>query len=164
MRYAEIIKEVTSSTPWNWVHQGDEKAVAKFKVGNVDYVFEATNTQHDHQDSEYDSTDDGDTDEGTDYSGYWVVEFRAVAIDSKPVPQGQDVSMLGTGNAAQVISVVTKILESFIDTYGFGIDVIEYDTQGDASRAGVYSRMFKRLLPNWRQVPGELHDVEVHRL
>jgi len=41
--------------------------------------------------------------------------------------------------------------------------VIEYDVQGSSGRAGVYGRIFSKLLPTWIQDSGSLHDVEVRR-
>ena len=91
--------------------------------------------------------------EEVDYRGYWEISFNG---DGKT-------SMTGTGNSAQVISAITAIIKDFVTTYGNKIRVIEYDVQGSSGRAGVYGRIFSKLLPTWTQEDGSLHDVEVRR-
>lgn len=169
MRFTEILKEISASNFWIWTHRSDKTAQAKFKIGNVDYFFEAINTQNDHEDSNMDQLDYDDEyddeydDDSSKYEGYWLVEFSAKAVNGKSLSPEQSISMLNTGNSAQVIAVVSEIIQEFISEYQNSIRVIEYDTQNDRGRRNVYSRIFKRLLPNWQQREGEIHDVEVVR-
>lgn len=167
MRITEILTEIAASNFWMWSHTSDQVAQARFKIGNIDYFFEAVNTQNDHEDDEMDQIgydDDEYHDNGSSkYEGYWLVEFRALAINGKSLSPGQSISMLNTGNSAQVIAIISEIIQEFVTKYRNSIRVIEYDTQNDRGRRNVYSRIFKRILPNWQQREGEIHDVEVVR-
>jgi hypothetical protein len=124
-------------------------------VGNVLYGFKAKNSEYDHVDADRDAVgyDDEEEAEEVDYRGYWEISFTG----------NGKVNMLGTGNAAQVISAITDIIRNFITTYDNKIRVIEYDVQGSSGRAGVYGRIFSKLSPTWIQDSGSLHDVEVRR-
>ena len=122
----------------------------------MEYDFRASNSEYDHVDADRDEIgydDEADENEEVDYRGYWEISFTG----------NGKTSMLGTGNAAQVISAITDIIRNFITTYDNKIQVIEYDVQGSSGRAGVYSRIFSRLLPDWTKEDGSLHDVEIRR-
>ena len=144
-----------TSVPWKWTYRSERQATAEFTVGNVLYGFKAKNSEYDHVDADRDVVgyDDEEEAEEVDYRGYWEISFTG---DGKT-------NMLGTGNAAQVISAITDIIKDFVATYDDKIRVIEYDVQGSSGRAGVYSRIFSRLLPNWTKEDGSLHDVEIRR-
>ena len=164
MRFNEILKEISASNFWIWSYTSDQKAQARFKIGNIDYIFEAINSQSDHEDNEMDQLgydDEYSDDDTSKYEGYWLVEFRALAINGKSLSPKQSISMLNTGNSAQVIAIISEIIQEFVTKYQNSIRVIEYDTQNDRGRRNVYSRIFKRILPNWQQREGEIHDVEV---
>lgn len=154
MRINEIM--AATSVPWKWTYRSERQATAEFTVGGVEYEFKAKNSEYDHVDADRDVIDyDDEADEAdeVDYRGYWEISFTG----------NGKVNMLGTGNAAQVISAINDILKDFIVTYNNKIRVIEYDIQGSGGRAGVYGRMLSKLLPNWPQEQGSLHDVEVRR-
>jgi hypothetical protein len=154
MRINEIM--AATSIPWKWTYRGERQATAEFTVGNVLYEFKAKNSEYDHVDADRDVIDyDDEAEEGNevDYSGYWEISFDG----------NGKTNMLGTGNAAQVISAITDIIKDFIVKYNNKIRVIEYDVQGSSGRAGVYGRIFSRLLPNWTDEAGSLHDVEIRR-
>ena len=153
MKINEIM--AATSVPWKWTYRSERQATAEFTVGNVLYGFKAKNSEYDHVDADRDVVgyDDEEEAEEVDYRGYWEISFTG---DGKT-------NMLGTGNAAQVISAITDIIKDFVATYDDKIRVIEYDVQGSSGRAGVYSRIFSRLLPNWTKEDGSLHDVEIRR-
>lgn len=153
--------EITTTTPWKWTNLSDEQANASFTVGNVKYEFIAKNSEYEHLEQQSDRVDRDPDDESADYSGYWVVEFKANEIGAERVASGDNISMTGTGNSAQVIATITQIMGDFLFKYRDYIDVIEYDTQNDRSRASLYGKLFSKFLPGWKQRPGELHDVEV---
>jgi len=154
MRINELM--AATSVPWKWTSRGERYANAEFFVGGVEYDFRASNSEYDHVDADRDEIgydDEADENEEVDYRGYWEISFTG----------NGKTSMLGTGNAAQVISAITDIIRNFITTYDNKIQVIEYDVQGSSGRAGVYSRIFSRLLPDWTKEDGSLHDVEIRR-
>jgi ethanolamine ammonia-lyase large subunit len=153
MRFNEIM--ATTSVPWKWTYRSERQATAEFTVGDVRYEFKAKNSEYDHVDADRDviDYDDEEETEEVDYRGYWEISFTG----------NEKVDMLGTGNAAQVISAITDIIKDFITIYNDKIRVIEYDVQGSSGRAGVYGRIFSRLLPNWTKEDGSLHDVEIRR-
>lgn len=153
MRFNELM--AATSIPWKWTSRSERQATAEFTVGNVLYEFKAKNSEYDHVDADRDviGYDDEEEAEEVDYRGYWEISFTG----------NGKVNMLGTGNAAQVISAITAIIKDFVTTYGNKIRVIEYDVQGSSGRAGVYGRIFSKLLPTWTQEDGSLHDVEVRR-
>lgn len=151
MRINELM--AATSVPWKWTYSSERQATAEFTVGNVQYEFKAKNSEYDHVDADRDSTDYDDEDDEVDYKGYWEISFTG----------NGKVNMIGTGNAAQVISAITDIIKDFIVKYNNKIRVIEYDVQGSSGRAGVYGRIFSKLLPNWTQEDGSLHDVEIRR-
>jgi len=154
MRVNELM--ATTSVPWKWTTRGERYATAEFFVGGVEYDFNAKNSEYDHIDADRDVVGYDDEDEETeevDYRGYWEISFKG----------NGKTSMTGTGNSAQVISAITAIIKDFVTTYGNKIRVIEYDVQGSSGRAGVYGRIFSKLLPTWTQEDGSLHDVEVRR-
>ena len=154
------LHEITTATPWKWYHLGDKVAIAHFTVGNVEYEFRAENTEYEHIDYERDQLDYDEDSESKDYSGYWLIVFKAIEVDGKPVDSGEGITMTGTGNSAQVIATITKIMGDFLFKYRNSIDVIEYDSF-ERSRSSLYKRLFSHFLPGWRQRPGELHHVEV---
>jgi hypothetical protein len=155
--------EITTTIPWEWTNLSDEQANASFIVGNIKYEFTAKNSEYEHLEQVHDQLDydPNEDDDPEDYSGYWLVEFKAIEIGADRVAPGDNISMTGTGNSAQVIAAITAIMGSFLYKYQDRIDVIEYDTQYDRSRISLYSRLFRKFLPGWQQVPGKLHDVEV---
>jgi hypothetical protein len=153
MKINEIM--AATSVPWKWTTRGERYANAEFFVGGVEYDFNAKNSEYDHIDADRDMVgyDDDEDAEEVDYSGYWEISFKG----------NGKTGMTGTGNSAQVISAITDIIKDFITMYNDKIRVIEYDVQGSSGRAGVYGRIFSRLLPNWTTEDGSLHDVEIRR-
>ena len=143
-----------TSVPWKWTYSSERQATAEFTVGGVEYEFKAKNSEYDHVDAAHDAIgyDDEEAEE-VDYRGYWEISFTG----------NGKTNMMATGNAAQVISAITDIIKEFIVKYNKKIRVIEYDVQGSSGRSGVYGRIFSRLLPDWTQEDGSLHDVEVRR-
>ena len=141
--------------PWKWTYSSERQATAEFTVGGVEYEFKAKNSEYDHVDAAHDAIgyDDEEEAEEVDYRGYWEISFTG----------NGKTNMMATGNAAQVISAITDIIKEFIVKYNKKIRVIEYDVQGSSGRSGVYGRIFSRLLPDWTQEDGSLHDVEVRR-
>jgi hypothetical protein len=144
-----------TSVPWKWTYSSERQATAEFTVGGVEYEFKAKNSEYDHVDAAHDAIgyDDEEEAEEVDYRGYWEISFTG----------NGKTNMMATGNAAQVISAITDIIKEFIVKYNKKIRVIEYDVQGSSGRSGVYGRIFSRLLPDWTQEDGSLHDVEVRR-
>jgi hypothetical protein len=152
MKINEIM--AATSVPWKWTYSSERQATAEFTVGGVEYEFKAKNSEYDHVDAAHDAIgyDDEEAEE-VDYRGYWEISFTG----------NGKTNMMATGNAAQVISAITDIIKEFIVKYNKKIRVIEYDVQGSSGRSGVYGRIFSRLLPDWTQEDGSLHDVEVRR-
>jgi hypothetical protein len=153
MRITELM--AATSVPWKWTYRSERQATAEFTVGNVLYEFKAKNSEYDHIDADRDEVgyDDEEEVDEVDYRGYWEISFTG----------NGKTNMIGTGNAAHVISAITDIIKEFIVKYNKKIRVIEYDVQGSGGRAGVYGRIFSKLLPTWTQEDGSLHDVEVRR-
>jgi hypothetical protein len=153
MKINEIM--AATSVPWKWTYSSERQATAEFTVGGVEYEFKAKNSEYDHVDAAHDAIgyDDEEEAEEVDYRGYWEISFTG----------NGKTNMMATGNAAQVISAITDIIKEFIVKYNKKIRVIEYDVQGSSGRSGVYGRIFSRLLPDWTQEDGSLHDVEVRR-
>jgi hypothetical protein len=151
------ISEIMAATsiPWKWTYSSERQATAEFTVGDIQYQFKAKNSEYDHVDADRDviGYDDEEEAEEIDYRGYWEISFTG----------NGKTNMMGTGNAAQVISAITDIIKEFLIKYNKKIRVIEYDVQGSSGRSGVYGRIFSKLLPNWTQEDGSLHDVEVRK-
>ena len=124
MRAQEFVTELFQpGKDWKWSFQGSEEAVAVFQVGNVDYMFHAY---------------------GAD--GEWEAEFKR---HGSKLDRIQKFGLTGTGNSAEVMSTVVDIMREFLSKYKDKIQVLTFSAKED-SRQGLYARMVKRLLPDWR--------------
>jgi len=108
---------------WKWSFQGSEEAAAVFQVGEVPYLFHAW---------------------GAD--GEWEAEFKR---HGSKLDRIQKFGLTGTGNSAEVMSTVVDIMRAFLEKYKDKIAVLTFSAKED-SRQGLYARMVKRLLPDWR--------------
>jgi hypothetical protein len=96
-----------------------------FKVGNIPYKFFAAQ----------------DPDEAP---GDWEIEFTAKAVsDDNPTW-----AVTGTGNSAEVFGTVVDIIRAFLKEKKGDVRRITFAAK-EGSRQGLYSKMVKRLLPNW---------------
>jgi hypothetical protein len=124
MRAQEFLTELFKpGKPWRWSFQGSEEAVAVFQVGKVPYMFHAY---------------------GSD--GEWEAEFKQ---HGSKLDRSQKFGLTSTGNSAEVMSTVVDIMRAFLDKYRDKIQVLTFSAKED-SRQGLYARMVKRLLPDWR--------------
>jgi GNAT superfamily N-acetyltransferase len=124
MRAQEFVTELFQpGKDWRWSFQGSEEAVAVFQVGEVPYMFHAY---------------------GSD--GEWEAEFKQ---HGSKLSKMQKFGLTGTGNSAEVMSTVVDIMRAFLEKYQDKIQVLTFSAKED-SRQGLYARMIKRLLPDWR--------------
>ena len=124
MRAHEFINELFQpGKDWRWSFQGSEEAVAVFHVGEIPYMFHAY---------------------GAD--GEWEAEFKQ---HGSKLSKMQKFGLTGTGNSAEVMSTVVDIMRAFLEKYQDKIQVLTFSAKED-SRQGLYARMIKRLLPDWR--------------
>ena len=114
---------------WEWGFRGSEEVEAKFEVGGVPYKF-------------YASTDP------VFFPGTWEVEFSSRSAEEPTSPRGAKFGLTGTGNSAEVMSIVADIMREFLQMYQGNVSKLLF-TADEKSRQSLYARMTKRLLPNW---------------
>jgi hypothetical protein len=114
---------------WKWNRRSQDEAVANFTVGKRIYVWRATNHHLD------------------DKPETWEIQFRLTraALD----PEKLDLfGTTGTGNSAEVMSIVVDIFREFLQDYGDNVQKIVFDAK-ENSRIALYRKMIQRLIPNW---------------
>lgn len=137
MRATEFITELfqPGKTNWEWEFRGKEEAVASFTAGDRTYYWHAF------------------TPIGSNPTK-WEINFRTTM---KPTdPDSLDIwGKTGTGNSPEVMSTAVDITREFLKEYGDRVLEITFNAKQDKndprslSRMSLYSRMVKRLLPNW---------------
>ena len=131
MRATEFITELfrPGNQNWKWNRQSQEEAVANFTVGERKYVWSAYSH---HQDDKPET---------------WEIQFRLIreALDPEKLSL---YGTTGTGNSAEVMSIVVDIMREFLEDYSDNVQKIIFDAK-ENSRIGLYTRMVKRLIPNW---------------
>lgn len=131
MRATEFITEVFQSgkANWNWRFRGSEEAIAEFKVGDREYIWQA-----------FSHTKSNPL--------KWEIQFRLLRQPTDP-DELDLFGTTGTGNAAQVLSTAVDITRAFLQTYGLDkVEEITFNAKED-SRANLYLKMVQRLLPDW---------------
>ena len=138
MRASEFITELFQpGKNWQWEFRGSEEVAAQFNVDKHAYRFHAF-----------------------DDDGTWEVEFALSDNkddDDRPLSSLGKYGLTGTGNAAEVMSIVADIMRSFLSEYDDKITALKFSAN-EPSRKALYLRMIKRLLPNWRVSPDEFDD------
>ena len=114
---------------WTWKYKADTEAIAKFTVGDRDYVWQAFNHFRD------------------DKPHKWEIQFRVVRQSTDP-EKLQVYGTTGTGNSAEVMSIAVDIMREFLQYYGDSVQQIAFDAK-ENSRIALYRKMVQRLLPNW---------------
>ena len=114
---------------WTWKIKADNEAIAKFTVGDRDYVWQAFSHFRD------------------DKPHKWEIQFRVVKQSTDP-EKLQVYGTTGTGNSAEVMSNAVDIMREFLQYYGDGVQQIAFDAK-ENSRIALYRKMIQRLLPNW---------------
>jgi hypothetical protein len=114
---------------WAWKIKADNEAIAKFTVGDRDYVWQAFSHFRD------------------DKPHKWEIQFRVVKQSTDP-EKLQVYGTTGTGNSAEVMSNAVDIMREFLQYYGDGVQQIAFDAK-ENSRIALYRKMVQRLLPNW---------------
>ena len=132
MRSNEFITELfrPGNQNWKWNRQSPEEAVANFTVGKRNYVWQAFNHHR-----------------ALGKPKVWEIQFRLTrgALD----PDRSDLfGTTGTGNSAEVMSIVVDIMREFLQDYGDDVQTIVFDAK-ENSRIALYTKMVKRLIPNW---------------
>jgi predicted chitinase len=128
MRANEFLTELfQSSKKWQWSFTGSHEAVAVFHVGDIPYRFLAYC-------------------EDIDGNGPWEVEFKNA---TQGLGRTAKFGLTGTGNSAEVMSTVVDIMRAFLEKYKGKITELVFAAKED-SRQGLYAKMAKRLLPNWK--------------
>ena len=132
-RVAKLMKEevVTelfqSNKKWQWSFTGSHEAVAVFHVNEIPYRFYAYC-------------------EDMDGNGPWEIEFKNA---SRGTDRTGKFGLTGTGNSAEVLSTIVDIMRAFLEKYKGKVTELVFAAKED-SRQGLYARMVKRLLPNWK--------------
>ena len=131
MRATEFITELfrPGNQNWKWNRQAQEEAVANFTVGKRNYVWQAFSHHLD------------------DKPETWEIQFRLIRDLFDP----EKLSLFGTtgtGNSAEVMSIVVDIFREFLQVYGDNVQKIIFDAK-ETSRIALYTKMVKRLIPNW---------------
>jgi len=127
MRANEFLTELfQQSKDWVWMRERPNEAVAKFQVGDQPYRFLAYC-------------------EDVNGVGPWEVEFVRERGESRPTRFG----LSGTGNSAEVMSTVVDIMRAFLEKHKGKVTKLVFDAKED-SRQGLYAKMAKRLLPDWK--------------
>jgi hypothetical protein len=112
---------------WEWRYRNDDFAQALFKVGDVVYMFNASND-----------------DEGGD-TGDWSIEFQTM----KKVKGISGFGDTGTGNEVEVFNTVIDIMQTLLADMGSRIQRLNFSA-ATSRRKSLYARMAQRLLPNWQ--------------
>jgi hypothetical protein len=131
MRATEFIVELfrPGNQNWKWNRQSPEEAVANFTVGERKYVWQAFSHHLD------------------DKPELWEIQFRLIRDLFDP----EKLSLFGTtgtGNSAEVMSIVVDIFREFLQVYGDNVQKIVFDAK-ENSRIALYRKMIQRLIPNW---------------
>jgi len=128
MRANEFLSELfqPGKKNWEWDFRGSEEAVANFTVGNITYRFLA-----------YSETPGG--------QGAWEVEFKNA---DRKAGRTTKFGLTGTGNSAEVMSIVADIMREFLQLYQGKVTSLVFSAD-EESRQSLYARMAKRLLPTW---------------
>jgi hypothetical protein len=132
MRAGEFVTELfrPGNQNWKWNRQSPDEAVANFTVGKRNYVWQAYNHHLD------------------DKPETWEIQFRLIRDLFDP----EKLSLFGTtgtGNSAEVMSIVVDIMREFLQDYGDNVQKIIFDAK-ENSRIALYTKMVKRLIPNWK--------------
>jgi len=135
MKVNEIISELFKPSPaqtqhvnsWEWRYRDDNFAQALFKVGDVVYMFNASND-----------------DEGGD-TGDWSIEFQSM----KKVKGISGFDNTGTGNEVEVFNTVIDIIRTLLADTGDRIQRLNFSAATER-RQSLYPRMAQRLLPTWK--------------
>jgi len=131
MRATEFITELfrPGNQNWKWNRRSQDEAVANFTVGKRIYVWRATNHHLD------------------DKPETWEIQFRLTraALDTEKLDL---FGTTGTGNSAEVMSIVVDIFREFLQDYGDNVQKIVFDAK-ENSRIALYRKMIQRLIPNW---------------
>ena len=132
MRAGEFVTELfrPGNQSWKWNRQSQEEAVANFTVGERKYVWQAISHHLD------------------DKPEIWEIQFRLIreALDPEKLSL---FGTTGTGNSAEVMSIVVDIMREFLQDYGDNVQKIIFDAK-ENSRIGLYTRMVNRLIPDWK--------------
>lgn len=128
MRATEFITELFSpGKNWQWEFRGSEEAVAKFNINGINYTWFAYTYIRDNPNR-------------------WEIAFR---IEDKKKLKGKTAyDASGTGNEMEVFSTVVDITRAFLEQYKDKVKQITFNSKGE-SRTSLYTKMVKRLLPNW---------------
>lgn len=131
MRATEFITEVfqPGKTNWKWRFKGSEEAIAEFEVGGRTYMWSAYSHVRIKNPEK------------------WEVQFRLLRQDDDP----EDLDLFGTtgtGNSAEVMSTAVDITRDFLKSYGDKVLELTFSAK-ENSRIGLYTKMVKRLLPDW---------------
>lgn len=125
MRATEFIAELFQpGKNWQWEFRGSEEAFASFKVGDVEYIWHAHSKPRDPKS--------------------WIIEFKT----RDEVDQDKSFGLTGAGNAAGVMSTVVDITRTFLEQYKDNVMELAFLAK-EESRASLYAKMIKRLLPDW---------------
>jgi hypothetical protein len=135
MRANEIISELFRIDPnkkehvnsWEWRYRNDDFAQALFKVGDIVYMFNASND-----------------DEGGD-TGDWDIEFQSM----KKAPGISGFDNTGTGNEVEVFNTVFDIIKTLLADLGDRVQRLNFSA-ATTRRQSLYARMAHRLLPTWK--------------
>ena len=132
MRAGEFVTELfrPGNQNWKWNRQSQEEAVANCTVGKRNYVWQAISHHLD------------------DKPEIWEIQFRLIreALDPEKLSL---FGTTGTGNSAEVMSIVVDIMREFLQDYGDNVQKIIFDAK-ENSRIGLYTRMVNRLIPDWK--------------
>ena len=109
---------------WKWEFRGSEEAFASFKIGDVEYIRHAHSKPRDPKS--------------------WIIEFKT----RDEVDQDKSFGLTGSGNAAEVMSTVVDITRAFLEQYKDNVMELAFLAK-EQSRASLYAKMIKRLLPDW---------------
>lgn len=122
----EVITELFEpGKHWQWKTRKMYEVEALFQVGNVKYRFYA------HQDL---------------YTkGEWRIEFSNATAERT---YRKMYGLTGTGNSAEVMSVVADIMRTFLQEKADQIRALSFSAD-EPSRLSLYLKMVKRLLPDW---------------
>jgi len=140
MRIDEVLSELFRIDPnkkdneehvnsWEWRYKNDDFAQALFKVGDVVYMFNASND-----------------DEGGD-TGDWSIEFQTM----KKIKGVSGFGETGTGNEVEVFNTVIDIIKTLLADKNTGNRIQRLNfSAATPRRQSLYPRMAQRLLPNWK--------------
>ena len=132
MRAGEFVTELfrPGNQNWKWNRQSQDEAVANFTVGKRNYVWRATNHHR-----------------ALGKPKVWEIEFRLIRDLFDP-DRSDLFGTTGTGNSAEVMSIVVDIMREFLQDYGDDVQTIVFNAK-ENSRIALYTKMVKRLIPNW---------------